>query len=430
MRSVPAISTARLDLAPMSPSFLEALLAGRPGIAEGLGGFLIPHGWPDEQDARMLALRLSQLREDPEAQEWLVRAIVLRGPPRQMIGHIGFHGKPAGFAELGYTVFEEHRRQGYAQEAIEGMMEWAASRHGVRRFRLFDFAAQRALARPRPQAGVRAGRGTVRRRGRPRAGVRTHPAGGRHGAIIGSMAEAAAPHLGRKTSADGRRPPRIIAVDGSAASGKSTIGRRLAAYLGYPFLDTGVMYRAVTYAALREGVDLDDADALSALASRVRIDVRLPGAGEEGPARVYLDGEDVTDRLRAPEVEESVSIVSRVAGVREALVEKQRRIADAGPIVMAGRDIGTVVLPDADLKIYLDASLEERAARRHREFETLGRTVSKEEVLADIRRRDQIDSERAVSPLRPADDAVIIETDGLSQDDVLARVVSLIADGR
>jgi cytidylate kinase len=244
------------------------------------------------------------------------------------------------------------------------------------------------------------------------------------------MAEAAAPHLGRKTSADGRRPPRIIAVDGSAASGKSTIGRRLAAYLGYPFLDTGVMYRAVTYAALREGVDLDDADALSALASRVRIDVRLPGAGEEGPARVYLDGEDVTDRLRAPEVEESVSIVSRVAGVREALVEKQRRIADAGPIVMAGRDIGTVVLPDADLKIYLDASLEERAARRHREFETLGRTVSKEEVLADIRRRDQIDSERAVSPLRPADDAVIIETDGLSQDDVLARVVSLIADGR
>jgi cytidylate kinase len=218
-----------------------------------------------------------------------------------------------------------------------------------------------------------------------------------------------------------RSRPRVIAVDGSAASGKSTVGRRLAARLGYPFLDTGIMYRAITHAALQRGIDLSDDDALSRLASDVEIDVGLPSPGSAGDATITVDGKDVTSRLRGADVEESVSLVSRVPGVRDALVQKQREIAAGREIVMAGRDIGTVVLPDADLKVYLDASLEERAARRHREFARLGRNVTEEEVLQDIRRRDQIDSQRAVSPLRPADDAVIIGTDGLTLDAVMER---------
>ena len=226
--------------------------------------------------------------------------------------------------------------------------------------------------------------------------------------------------------------PRVIAVDGSAASGKSTVGRRLAAHLGYPFLDTGIMYRAITYAALQRGIDLSDDGALARLASSVTMDVGLPLPGSDGSATIAVDGEDVTARLRGSDVEEAVSLVSRDPAVREALVRKQREIAARrhpdGPygIVMAGRDIGTVVLPDADLKIYLDASLEERAARRHREFANLGRDVSEADVLADIRRRDQIDSEREVSPLRPAEDAVIIETDGLSLDQVMEKVLALV----
>jgi cytidylate kinase len=219
--------------------------------------------------------------------------------------------------------------------------------------------------------------------------------------------------------------PRVIAVDGSAASGKSTVGRRLAAHLVYPFLDTGIMYRAITYAALRRGIDLADDDALARLASSVTMDVGRPRPGSDGAATITVDGEDVTRRLRGPNVEEAVSLVSRVPAVREALVRKQREIAARREIVMAGRDIGTVVLPDADLKIYLDASLEERAARRHREFARLGRDVSEADVLADIRRRDQIDSEREVSPLRPADDAVIVETDGLTLDQVMVKVIRL-----
>jgi CMP/dCMP kinase len=219
--------------------------------------------------------------------------------------------------------------------------------------------------------------------------------------------------------------PRLIAVDGSAASGKSTVGRRLAAALGYPFLDTGVMYRAATWAALQRGVELSDDNALSQLASSLNMQVELaePASGE-GP-RMYIDGTDVTEQMRLPEVEENVSLVSRVAGVREALVARQREIAGEGPLVMAGRDIGTVVLPHADLKVYLDASPEERARRRYQEFAALNRNVTQEMVLEDLRRRDRIDKQREVSPLRPADDAVILNTDGMTQDEVLNRVLEL-----
>jgi len=218
--------------------------------------------------------------------------------------------------------------------------------------------------------------------------------------------------------------PRVIALDGPAAAGKSTVGRRLAASLGYPFLDTGSMYRAVTWAALQHGVDLGDDDALGDLASSLRIDVQR--ARGEDSARILVDGGDVTDHLRSPEVEAAVSLVSRVAGVREALVRAQRELAGRRPVVMAGRDIGTVVLPDADLKVYLDASLDERSRRRHEEMAPLGREASPESVLEDLRRRDRIDSRRAVSPLRPAEDAIIIDTDGLSLDEVVERVLALV----
>ena len=220
--------------------------------------------------------------------------------------------------------------------------------------------------------------------------------------------------------------PGLIAVDGSAASGKSTIGRQLAARLGYRFLDTGIMYRAITWAALKRGIDVHDSVALADLASSIDTIVELPEPGDQSPARISVDGCDVTDHLRAPEVDENVSLVSRVAGVREALVQRQRAIAEPGRIVMAGRDIGTVVLRDAALKVYLDASPEERARRRHADFVASGRPVTEDAVLQDLRRRDQIDRERDASPLRPADDAVKIDTDGLTQEQVLERVLRLI----
>lgn len=224
--------------------------------------------------------------------------------------------------------------------------------------------------------------------------------------------------------------PRTIAVDGSAASGKSSIGRLLAAELGYPFLDTGMMYRAVTVIALRRGIDLDDSEALAALAGGMSMEVRLSQPSSGDRTRILVDGVDVTDELRSQAVEDAVSIVSQAPGVRHAMVARQREIAGHQPIVMAGRDIGTVVLPDADLKIYLDASVEERARRRHSEFEGLGRDASHDAVLQDLRRRDRIDSERAVSPLRPADDARVIDTDGLGQSDVLEIALSLVRDAK
>ncbi len=223
-----------------------------------------------------------------------------------------------------------------------------------------------------------------------------------------------------------RALPHVIAVDGSAASGKSTIGQRLAQKLGCPFLDTGVMYRAITFAALSRGIDPHDHPALSGLAVSVRLDVAPPASGSSESCSMSVDGIDVTAELRRRDVEDAVSLVSRVVGVRDALVTLQREIAGRQPMVMAGRDIGTVVLPNADLKIYLDASPEERARRRYQEFAAVSPNVSEETVLADLRRRDQIDSERAVSPLRPADDAVIINTDGLTQEEVLRQVLALV----
>ena len=216
----------------------------------------------------------------------------------------------------------------------------------------------------------------------------------------------------------------VIAIDGPVASGKSTVGLRVAARLGYRFLDTGVMYRSVTLAALEREVSLEDAAALARVAETLPL--RLGEIGPDGaPPHVYLDGRDITKALVAPAVDRAVSQVSAVPGVRKAMVEKQRRMAKAGRIVMIGRDIGTVVLPDAPLKVYLVASAEDRARRRFEERRRRGERVDYQAVLDDLKRRDRLDSERATSPLKPASDASHLNTDGLSIDQVVDAICAL-----
>ncbi|MFN2185731.1 MAG: (d)CMP kinase, partial [Anaerolineae bacterium] len=209
-------------------------------------------------------------------------------------------------------------------------------------------------------------------------------------------------------------------------SGKSTIGGLLAERLGYIYFDTGVMYRAVTWAAIEQGIAVEDEAAVTGLADRLRIDVIRPTVDDGRQYTILADGQDVTWKIRLPEVDQGVSPVSAYAGVRAALTAQQRRIAQKGDIVMVGRDIGTVVLPDADLKIYLDATLEERAGRRYRETLDRGESVRFEDVLASVRRRDKIDSGRALAPLRAAADAVVIDTTSLGIEEVMERVMSLV----
>jgi cytidylate kinase len=220
--------------------------------------------------------------------------------------------------------------------------------------------------------------------------------------------------------------PSTIAIDGPAASGKSTVGELLAQRLGYLYLDTGAMYRAVTWVALEQGIDIADQEAVTALAERMEINIARPTIDDGRQYTVCADGEDVTWQIRRPEVDANVSPVSAYPGVRQALTEQQRRIGRRGCIVMVGRDIGTVVLPGADLKVYLEASVEERAGRRHGEVLCRGEDSDYEDVLAAMRRRDKIDSERKAAPLRPAHDAVLIDTTELSISEVLAKVEELI----
>ena len=223
----------------------------------------------------------------------------------------------------------------------------------------------------------------------------------------------------------GHTTPRAstIAIDGPAASGKSAVGALVAARLRYRFLDTGAMYRAVTWAALRRGVDVHDAASLVTLTDGLRIDVRLGEGDAMEPTGVLVDGMDVTPHLREQEVEDNVSLVSRVEGVRAALVRIQRALAAAGRVVMAGRDVGSVVLPDADLKVYLDASREVRARRREEQLRAAGERPDFAALLAELARRDGIDSSRQVSPLTAAPGAVIIETDDLTLEEVVGRIL-------
>lgn len=226
---------------------------------------------------------------------------------------------------------------------------------------------------------------------------------------------------------EARTTARTIAIDGPAASGKSVVGAQVADALGYRFFDTGAMYRGIAWLALRRGVDVNDAAALAALAESVAVTIReaLPGAAE--PTIVLLDGADATPHLREAAVEAAVSLVSRVPRVRAALVRIQRDLARDGGVVMAGRDIGTVVLPHAGVKVYLDASRDVRARRRARQMREAGLHPEIDALVADLARRDAIDSTRETSPLTAAPDAVIINTDGLTVEEVVRRVLDLAA---
>lgn len=221
--------------------------------------------------------------------------------------------------------------------------------------------------------------------------------------------------------------PRTIAIDGPAGAGKSTIGALVAERLGYLFLDTGAMYRAVALAALDQGVDPDDAVALAGLAREARVAIGPPTVRDGRAYTVLLDGKDVTWDIRDARIDRVVSQVARVPGVRDAMLEQQRSLAARGRVVMVGRDIGTVVLPDAERKIFLTASAAERARRREEELAARGERRPRQELLHEILRRDQLDSERAVAPLRAADDAIVVETDGHSVGQALDRVLSVIA---
>lgn len=220
--------------------------------------------------------------------------------------------------------------------------------------------------------------------------------------------------------------PDVITIDGPAAAGKSTIGKAVAEKLGYRYLDTGAMYRAVTWIALQREVDVDDETAVTELSEHIEIDITAPTNDDGRQYTVFVDGRDVTWALRRPEVDANVSAVAAYPGVREAMVAQQRRIASDGDAVVVGRDIGTVVLPDAEFKIYLDASVEERARRRCKERLDRGENADYDAILRDMRRRDQRDSSRAMSPLRPADDAVIVNTDGLSATEVIDAVMEMV----
>jgi cytidylate kinase len=220
--------------------------------------------------------------------------------------------------------------------------------------------------------------------------------------------------------------PGVIAIDGPAASGKSTVGIILARDLGYICLDTGIMYRAVTLAALDRGISIDDEEAITSLAEMIRIDVFPPSIDDSRPFDVFVDGKDVTWDIRTPRVNANVSAVSAYRGVRTAMTLQQRRIGEAGKIVMLGRDIGTIVLPFADLKIYLDASVEERARRRYEEYKLLGMSVNYEEILESLKLRDQIDSTRAVAPLTIPEDAFVIDTDDMTIDEVVSKIKEII----
>ncbi len=213
----------------------------------------------------------------------------------------------------------------------------------------------------------------------------------------------------------------VIAIDGPVAAGKTMAGRELAKQLNFRYLDTGIMYRAITWLALKNATSMEDETALGALAGENP--VRLDGWNSD---QVLVGGVSVGPELREAEVDHHVSLVSRVPAVRRALVQQQRAIASHNNIVMVGRDIGTVVLPDADLKIFITASLEERSRRRWREFLAQGREADFQRVLDETKTRDEVDSQRADSPLTPAEDAWVLNTDGLTGEQVVDLIVQRV----
>jgi CMP/dCMP kinase len=216
-----------------------------------------------------------------------------------------------------------------------------------------------------------------------------------------------------------------IAIDGPAAAGKSTIAKITAEKLGYTYIDTGAMYRALTHKALVHNIDTRDGKELEQLLDDTEIVLKPSASGQ----LVFVDGKDVTDDIRSQSVTATVSSVAAQMGVRRLMVDKQRLLADGAGVVMDGRDIGTDVLPDAELKIFMTASVEERAIRRHIENEKRGFTTTLEQLKAEIAERDRADSEREVSPLRQAEDAVLIDTTAMTIADV-AEKISMLAEKR
>ena len=213
----------------------------------------------------------------------------------------------------------------------------------------------------------------------------------------------------------------IIAIDGGVASGKSAVGKRVAEALGLPFVDSGLMYRAVTKLAAERGIDPNNVDAVTELARKTGLKIH----GE----RVWADGVELTEGIFDADHMDALPQVSAIAGVREALVAQQRRLGQGG-VVMAGRDIGTVVFPDADYKFFLTASLEEKVRRRGAQYEKRGEVVDQEAMRKEVEARDRVDTERAVAPLRPAPDAIVIDTDHLTVDEVVDTILKRINERR
>lgn len=214
----------------------------------------------------------------------------------------------------------------------------------------------------------------------------------------------------------------VIAIDGPAGAGKSTVAKELAKRLGYTYMDTGAMYRAFAWRVMEEAADLNDEEKLRRILKETRIEL----AEQDGHLRVFLDGLDVTDKIRTPELSQMASKVSSLKMVRERMVELQRAIGDEGGVVAEGRDIGTVVFPQAEVKIYLDASSQERARRRFEELKRQGKQVTLEETLQEMDERDQRDKERAVAPLRKAEGATVIDSTCFGVDWVVERIMQEI----
>jgi cytidylate kinase len=215
-----------------------------------------------------------------------------------------------------------------------------------------------------------------------------------------------------------------VAIDGPAGSGKSTVSREVARRLGYAYVDTGAMYRAVALLGMRAGLEPTDREGFTAQAASAVMEFRLTDAGQ----RFFVNGEDFTDAVRDPEVGALSSPVSAIPKVRAYLTAAQRRMAEGGGVVMEGRDIGTVVCPNAEAKVFVTATLRERARRRYLELQAKGEKVTEEEVFAEIAERDRRDSTRDVAPLKRADDAVELITDGMSIDQVVQRIVDLVRE--
>jgi len=216
-----------------------------------------------------------------------------------------------------------------------------------------------------------------------------------------------------------------IAIDGPVASGKTTVARRVAKELNYSYIDTGAMYRAVTWKVIQDGIDISQEEEIVKLAGKMKIDIKPTEKNTSGYL-IFADGIDITDFITEPPVRRLVSPVSAISGVRRVLVEQQKRMAEKKGIIMAGRDITSVVLPEAEVKIYLTATPEERAKRRYREVLAKGEVTTCEEILEEVKRRDKIDSEREDSPLVKVPDAIELDTTGMEFEEVIRKIISMV----